>query len=154
MLWVLLMAWRDSRGFRRRLLLYTSAIGIGLAALTALRGLSRAMEEGVAQQASELLGADMEVVSDRPFSAAAEVMFDSLGGHQSRMVETFSMVLLPESGGTRLCEVRAIGGGWPFYGELRTDPPSAAHGSSSRRRWPPGARAVLEKPNSLACRYR
>jgi putative ABC transport system permease protein len=126
MLWVLLMAWRDSRGFRRRLLLYTSAIGIGIAALTALRGLSRAMEEGVAQQASELLGADMEVVSDRPFSAAAEVMFDSLGGRQSRMVETFSMVLLPESGGTRLCEVRAIGGGWPFYGELRTDPPSAA----------------------------
>ncbi|SVC11387.1 uncharacterized protein METZ01_LOCUS264241, partial [marine metagenome] len=25
MLWVLRMAWRDSRGFRRRLLLYTSA---------------------------------------------------------------------------------------------------------------------------------
>ena len=126
MLWVLRMAWRDSRGFRRRLLLYTSAIAIGIAALTSLRGLSRAMEEGVAQQASELLGADMEVDSDRPFSALAEALFDSLGGRQSRMVETFSMVLLPKSGGTRLSEVRAIEGGWPFYGELRTDPPAAA----------------------------
>jgi len=120
------MAWRDSRGFRQRLLLYTSAIAIGIAALTSLRGLSRAMEEGVAQQASELLGADLEVESDLPFSAAAEALFDSIGGCQSRMVETLSMVLLPKSGGTRLSEVRAIRGGWPFYGELRTDPPTAA----------------------------
>ena len=36
MLWVLLMAWRDSRGFRRRLLLYTSAIAIGVADLMAI----------------------------------------------------------------------------------------------------------------------
>ena len=63
MLWVLRMAWRDSRGFRQRLLLYTSAIAIGIAALTALRGLSHAMEEGMAQQASELLGADLEIES-------------------------------------------------------------------------------------------
>jgi putative ABC transport system permease protein len=125
-MWVLRMAWRDSRGFRQRLLLYTSAIAIGIAALTALRGLSRAMEEGVAQQAAELLGADLEVESDLPFSTAAEALFDSLGGRQSRMVETLSMVLLPESGGTRLTEVRAIRGDWPFYGELRTDPPTAA----------------------------
>ena len=125
-MWVLRMAWRDSRGFRQRLLLYTSAIAIGIAALTSLRGLSRAMEEGVARQASELLGADLEVESDLPFSAAAEALFDSVGGRQSRMVETLSMVLLPKSGGTRLSEVRAIRGGWPFYGELRTDPPTAS----------------------------
>ncbi len=125
-MWVLRMAWRDSRGFRQRLLLYTSAIAIGIAALTALRGLSHAMEEGVAQQASELLGADLEVESDLPFSATAEALFDSLGGRRARMVETLSMVLLPESGGTRLSEVRAIRGNWPFYGELRSDPPTAA----------------------------
>jgi putative ABC transport system permease protein len=126
MLWVLLMAWRDSRGFRHRLLLYTSAIAIGIAALTSLRGLSHAMKEGVAQQASELLGADLEVESKQPFSAAAESLFDSLGGQRANMVETYSMVLLPKSGGTRLCEIRAIGGDWPFYGELLTDPPEAA----------------------------
>ena len=34
MIWVLRMAWRDSRGFRRRLLLYTSAIAIGIAEAT------------------------------------------------------------------------------------------------------------------------
>lgn len=126
MLWVLRMAWRDSRGFRRRLLLYTGAIAIGIAALTALRGLSHAMEVGVARQASELLGADLEVESDAPFSDTAQALFDSLGGQQSRMVETLSMVLLPATGGTRLSEVRAVSGDWPYYGELKTDPPQAA----------------------------
>jgi putative ABC transport system permease protein len=126
MSWVLRMAWRDSRGYRRRLLLYTSAIAIGIAALTALRGLSRAMEEGVARQATELLGADLEVESDLPFSDTAEAVFDSLGGRRARIVETYSMALLPATGGTRLAEIRAIEGPWPFYGELRTDPPQAA----------------------------
>ena len=134
MLWVLRMAWRDSRGFRQRLLLYTSAIAIGIAALTALRGLSHAMKEGVAQQASELLGADLEIESNQPFSAVAETVFDSIGGRQSRMVVTYSMILLPKSGGTRLSEVRAIRGGWPFYGELRTDPPLAAQSFRQGRR--------------------
>ena len=119
------MAWRDSRGFRRRLLFHTAAIAIGIAALTALRGLSLAMEAGVARQAAELLGADLEVESRQPFSAEAEAVFDSLGGRQARQVETRSMVLLPASGGSRLVEVRALEGGWPFYGRVRTDPPGA-----------------------------
>lgn len=119
------MAWRDSRGFRRRLLFHTAAIAIGIAALTALRGLSLAMEAGVARQAAELLGADLEVESRQPFSGEAEAVFDSLGGRQARQVETRSMVLLPASGGSRLVEVRALQGGWPFYGRVRTDPPGA-----------------------------
>ena len=119
------MAWRDSRGFRRRLLFHTAAIAIGIAALTSLRGLSRAMETGVARQAAELLGADLEIESRQPFSGEAEAVFDSLGGRQARQVETRSMMLLPASGGSRLVEVRALEGGWPFYGRVRTDPPGA-----------------------------
>ena len=126
MMWPLRMAWRDSRGYRSRLLLYTGAIAIGIAALTSLRGLSRAMEEGVTRQAAELLGADLEVESDLPFSATAEAVFDSLGGRQARQVEMYSMVLLPASGGTRLTQIRAVEGDWPFYGQLRTDPADAA----------------------------
>lgn len=119
------MAWRDSRGFRRRLLFHTAAIAIGIAALTALRGLSLAMEAGAARQAAELLGADLEIESRQPFSGEAEAVFDSLGGRQARQVETHSMVLLPASGGSRLVEVRALEGEWPFYGRVRTDPPGA-----------------------------
>ena len=118
------MAWRDSRGFRRRLLFHTAAIAIGIAALTALRGLSLAMEAGAARQAAELLGADLEIESRQPFSAEAEAVFDSLGGRQARQVETHSMLLLPASGGSRLVEVRALEGEWPFYGRCAPTRPA------------------------------
>jgi putative ABC transport system permease protein len=127
MSWVLRMAWRDSRGQRRRLLLYTGAIAVGIAALTGLRGLSRSMERNIDEQAAALLGADMEIESDAPFDTEVESVIDSIGGRQARLVELNSMVYLPRSDGTRLAQVRALEGGYPFYGQLRTDPDSAAH---------------------------
>ncbi|MBI2503424.1 MAG: ABC transporter permease [Candidatus Latescibacteria bacterium] len=124
--WVLLMAWRDSRGQRRRLLVYAAAIAAGIAALTALRGFGRSMERSVDQQAASLLGADLELESNHSFAPQVEALIDSLGGRQARQVELSSMVLLPKSGGTRLAQVRALEGDFPFYGELRTEPPAAA----------------------------
>ena len=67
--WVLNMAWRDSRGRRRRLLLYTASIAVGISALTALRGLSRAMEKNVDAQAAMLMGADIEIEGTSPSTA-------------------------------------------------------------------------------------
>ncbi len=124
--WPLRMAWRDSRGQRRRLALYTAAIAVGIAALTALRSLERSLEQNLDQQAASLLGADLQLESGQPFSAEAEALIDSLGGRQARLVEFTSMILLPKSGGTRLVQVRALEGDFPFYGDLRTAPPEAA----------------------------
>ena len=124
--WILRMAWRDSRGRRRRLLLYTGAIVVGIAALTALRGLGRSLERHIDAQAAVLLGADLEIESRAPFSAEVEAVIDSLGGRQARQVALNSMVYLPRSNGTRLAQVRALEGGFPFYGQLRTEPPAAA----------------------------
>ena len=124
--WVLSMAWRDSRGRRWRLLLYTTAIAVGIAALTGLRGLARTMEDAVDRHAATLLGADMEIESREPFTEEALALIDSLGGRQARMVELNSMVAFPANGGTRLAQVRALEAGFPFYGELGTDPAAAA----------------------------
>ena len=123
--WVLLMAWRDSRGQRRRLLIYAAAIAVGIAALTALRGFGRSMERGIDQQAASLLGADLQLESNRAFVPQVEALIDSLGGRQARQVELSSMISLPKSGDTRLAQVRALEGDFPFYGELRTQPPQA-----------------------------
>ena len=82
--WVLRMAWRDSRGRRQRLLLYTGAIAVGIAALTGLRGLSRSMERNIDEQAAALLGADMEIESDDPFDTEIESVIDSIGGRKAR----------------------------------------------------------------------
>ncbi|MBT3342065.1 MAG: FtsX-like permease family protein [Gemmatimonadetes bacterium] len=126
MSWVLRTAWRDSRGRRRRLFLYTGAIAVGIAALTSLRGLGRTMAVSVDQQAQTLLGADMEIESNLPFDDEVETVLDSIGGDQSHQVEFNSMVLLPRVGGARLSQVRAQEGDYPYYGELRTIPAAAA----------------------------
>lgn len=129
--WIFCMAWRDSRGQRRRWGLYTAAIGVGIAALTALRSLEASLEENLDQQAVSLLGADLQLESDRAFSAQAEALIDSLGGRQARLVEFTSMIFLPKSGGTRLVQVHALEGDFPFYGDLRTEPPEAARSFQS-----------------------
>ena len=127
--WVLNMAWRDSRGRRRRLLLYTASIAVGISALTALRGLSRAMEKNVDAQAAMLMGADIEIESDAPFQDDAQGLIDSVSSMASgkaEEIELNSMILFPEKGGSRLAKLRALRGNFPFYGELGTDPPEAA----------------------------
>ena len=124
--WLLHMAWRDSRSHRRKLLLFTSSIAIGIGALVGMGNLSATLETAIDEQAAALLGADMTIESRQPFDAAAEGLIDSIGGTQARQIAFNSMVYLPESGGTRLAQIRALKGPFPFYGELKTAPATAA----------------------------
>ena len=126
MRWLGKMAWRDSRSHRRKLLLFTSSISIGIGALVGLSSLSSTLQEAMDQQAAELLGADMALTSRQPFTPATETLIDSLGGVQARQVAFNSMIYLPKTQSTRLAQIRALAGPFPFYGELKTEPTSAA----------------------------
>ncbi|MGB8342107.1 MAG: FtsX-like permease family protein [Chthoniobacterales bacterium] len=120
------MAWRDSRSSRRRLLLFSISISLGVAALIAI-GLFRAsLAQAIDDQARSLLGADLVVESSRPFTAEQEKILRSLGATQAREVRFRTMALFPKSGGTRLVSVRALGGNFPFYGKMETAPLDAA----------------------------
>jgi putative ABC transport system permease protein len=132
--WILKMAWRDSRGSRQRLALYLSAMVLGVAALVAIRGFGDNMSRTVDQEAKTLLGADLRLESEQPFDDSTEVLIDSIGGTQSRRISFGSMAVFPKSGGTRLTAVRAVEGGFPFYGALRTLPDSAAQVYQTGRR--------------------
>jgi putative ABC transport system permease protein len=120
------MAWRDSRSSRRRLLLFSISISLGVAALIAI-GLFRAsLSQAIDEQARSLLGADLVVESSQPFTREQEQVLHSLGQLQAREVRFRTMARFPKSGGTRLVNVRALGGNFPFYGKMETAPPSAA----------------------------
>ena len=123
--WVWKMAWRDTRTYRRRLLLFFSCIAMGVGALVAIRSVGEHLERAVQTQAKTLLGADLELSSQRPFNEATEALIDSIGGRQSREVRFASMVYFPRVDGTRLIQARAIRGDFPFYGTFRTTPPDA-----------------------------
>ena len=120
------MAWRESRSSRRRLLLFSSSIVLGVAALVAIGGLRASLELAIAEQAKTLLGADLAVSSRRAFTKVEEDFFRSLGGEQAREVVFSSMIHFPKSDGTRLVQVRALGGRYPFYGRLESAPEVAA----------------------------
>ena len=128
------MAWRDSQGSRKRLLLFLSSMVIGVAALVAINSFGDSLERTIDEEAKTLLGADMSLESDEPFAPETEALIDSLGGEQVRHVSFSSMVLFPKSRDTRLATVRAQEPGYPFYGEVGTDPPEAAEAYHQGRR--------------------
>jgi len=119
------MAWRDSRGSRKRLLLYLSAMMLGVAALVAIRGFGENLRRTVNREAKTLLGADLRLEAEAPFSDSTEAMIDTLGGEQARRVSMASMAYFPKNGGTRLAALRAVEGDYPFYGRVETRPDSA-----------------------------
>jgi putative ABC transport system permease protein len=124
--WICTIAWRDSRRSRQRLLLAIAAITIGIAALVAITSFDANVREAVNHQAKSLLGADLVLSSRQPFRPETEALIVALGGEQSREVSFSSMAYFPKSAGSRLVQVRALEGTFPYYGSMETEPPAAA----------------------------
>jgi len=132
---VLRMAWREGRGEGpRRLWLVSGAVVAGVAALVAINSFTRNLQTSVAEQARALLGADLSVRSSRPFPAGVEALLDTLtrrgaGGRDAtepgavaRVTSFVAMGYVPRTAGVRLVQVRGVEPGYPFYGEITTEP--------------------------------
>ncbi len=123
--WAWKMAWRDSRSSRGQLLLFTTSIMLGVAALVAISSFRTNLKSALDRQAKTLLGADLLVRSRRPLTPEAQAVVNSLGGRQAREVRFPSMVYFAGSGGSRLAQVRAGETDFPFYGMVEVEPPHA-----------------------------
>ncbi|MDZ7659336.1 ABC transporter permease [Fodinibius sp.] len=124
--WSWKMAWRDARSNKKRLFVYISAIIIGVAAQVAITSFRDSLNNTINNQSKELLGADLKIETEQPPPDTLTAYFDTLGGEQSTITEFPSMVLFPQNGSTRLANVRALEGNFPFYGALETIPKEAA----------------------------
>lgn len=144
--WLLKMAWRDSRKNRSRLFLFVSSIILGIAALVAIYSLGYTIEKDVDAQAKTLVGADLVFDNNRPFSAGAQALMDSLGEDRARERSFASMIYFTKTGGTRLAQVRALEGGFPFYGSIETIPARAA------KTFQQGRQALVDKTLMLQFR--
>ncbi len=140
MSFILKMAWRDTRASRRRLLLFSLAIVLGVAALVAVGSLRDNLRMAIEEQTKTLLGADLTITARAKLDGEAEKFVNSLGGEQARETSFNSMLILPDAGGrTRLVQVRAIEPGFPFYGEFKTQP------ADLRSRLSGGQNIILEE---------
>ena len=123
---VLRMAWREGRGEgARRLWLLSAAIIAGVAALVAINSFTENMRRAVTEQARALVGADIVFRSNRPFSDSIVALFDSLAprSERSRVTNLIAMGYVPRTRDVRLIQLRAVEPGYPYYGEITTDPP-------------------------------
>lgn len=134
------MAWRDSRRNRSRLLLFISSIILGIGALVAINSFSENLQKDIQNEAKSLLGADLVVQGNQAAPDSIKMLLDSLEAiDQSEAVQLFSMAYFPKNGGTRLVNVKALEGEYPFYGNLATEPKEAS------RTFRNGQKALVEK---------
>lgn len=121
--WLLKMAWRDSRRSKSRLFLFISSIIIGIAALVAINSFSDNLKDDINSQAKELLGADLELGSnDSTFNYGLVDTLDHVVSYENSFA---SMIYFPKSQESRLVDVRALEGDFPYYGKIETEPANA-----------------------------
>ncbi|WP_232064749.1 ABC transporter permease [Rhodocytophaga rosea] len=131
--WLWQMAWRDSRKSRQRLLLFISSIVLGIAALVAINSFAYNLEKSIDGQAKELLGADLVLTTNKEITTEAQNLIDSIGTNRSEEKSFPSMVFFPKTKGTRLIQVKAVKGDFPYYGIIETMPASAAQAFKNSR---------------------
>ncbi len=124
--WAWKIDWRDSWASRKRLLLTLSTSVFGIAALIAITSFEANVRVAIQDQAKTLFSADFVISSRQPFSAETEALMRTLGGRQTREATISSIVYFPKNGGTRLAQIRALNGIFPYYGRLETVPTDAA----------------------------
>ncbi|GAA4427360.1 ABC transporter permease [Pontibacter saemangeumensis] len=147
--WLLKMAWRDSRRNRGRLALFISSIVLGIAALVAINSFSDNLRTDIDRQAKSLIGADLVIASNKEVEPKMQRLLDSLaiGGDRSDEVRFASMVVFKSTQGTRLVQVRALeSGGFPYYGEIESEPKAASTAFRSG-----GRKALVD--NTLLLQY-
>ncbi|WP_074226231.1 ABC transporter permease [Algoriphagus halophilus] len=135
--WIMKMAFRDFRKNISRLLLFVSSIVVGIAALVAISSFGENLTKDIDNQAKELLGADLRLENNQPLG---DQSVDSLAIEMASEVNFASMVAYPRTGASRLTQVRALEGAFPFYGVLETIPVS---GEADFRAG--GKKALVEK---------
>ncbi|MEB2784885.1 ABC transporter permease [Algoriphagus persicinus] len=135
--WIIKMAFRDFRKNISRLLLFVSSIVVGIAALVAISSFGENLTADIDNQAKELLGADLVLENNKP---VGDQPIDSAATQMASEVNFASMVAFPETGASRLTQVRALEGDFPFYGFFETIP---ASGDADFRSG--GKKALVEK---------
>jgi putative ABC transport system permease protein len=118
------MARRELRAARRRFLLYGGCMAIGIAVVVGLHALRETVREAVDLQSRAMLGADLRLVSRGPFTDNVLDRLATLEPDGAASLTRFgSMALVERTGRSRLVDVQAVEGGYPFYSAVETAPP-------------------------------
>lgn len=121
----------ESRGALARLSFYVGCLGVGVAAVVAVAGLTDALDRGIRSQARTLLAADLAVSGRRPLPEGTRGLLERAGAVETTRVRELVTVVARRGDGesgagspgrSRLVELKVVEGRYPFYGELALEP--------------------------------
>ncbi len=119
-------AYRDSRKDIGKLLMFMGSIVLGIAALVAINSFNYNLIDDIDEQAASLLGADIVISENQPIPEHLLNIADSLPGEKASQKQLLSMAYLPSKDETQFVAIKAIEGGFPFYGILKAEPQSSS----------------------------
>jgi putative ABC transport system permease protein len=102
-----------------------SSIILGIAALVAINSFNNNLVRDIDAQAAGLLGADLAITGNRPLTEDLQLLTDSLDSERAEEIELFSMSYISKTDASQFVMVKAIEGGFPFYGKILTEPEDA-----------------------------
>ena len=117
------LAWRETRGAGRHFAYLVACVTLGVGALVAVGSFASSLERTVGRSARALMGGDVEIRSTQPLSPAAEVVVTQMarGGVEVLPIqELVAMSAAREK--SQIVELKTVPPGYPFYGELVTEP--------------------------------
>ena len=120
-------AWRDGRKNLGKLFLFMSSIILGIAALVAINSFNKNLSRDIDREAATLLGADLAVTGNREAGPLTLATLDSLPAERSTEIELLSMAFIPKVNESQFVRIKALEGGFPFYGTMETVPPAASN---------------------------
>lgn len=114
--------WREARGQRRPLVFFVLCLAVGVAAVVAVAGFSEGLDRGIQREARQMLAADLSVRGRHPVPEEIHRAVDAINAAQRTEIrELITLVAAPKEGAvgsSLLVEIKALGGTYPFYGEV------------------------------------
>jgi putative ABC transport system permease protein len=118
---------RETRGARGRLGFFAACLAVGVAAVVAVAGLADGLDSGIRSEARKLLAADLVIRGRQPVPEDVDALLAARPGLEiARTKQLATLVSAPATselpGPSLLVQLKAVEGGYPFYGELRLEP--------------------------------
>ncbi|MEQ1794944.1 MAG: FtsX-like permease family protein [Nitrospira sp.] len=129
-LFLIRMAWRETRSAWRHFAYFLTCIAVGVGALVGVSLFAAHLEQAVTKEARGLLGGDLEIRLSRQISREGQTYLTSLSDRDMVMTHVSELIGMAahfsgrQSGGqpSQIVELKAVESGYPFYGTLRLEP--------------------------------
>lgn len=120
---VLKHAWRETRGAGRHFAHLVACITLGVGALVAVASFASSLERTVGRSARALMGGDVEIRSSQPLSPAGQAVVAGMARDGVLVLPVLELVAMSAAGGrSQIVELKTVAAGYPFYGDLVTEP--------------------------------